>query len=98
MIDLRARASYLSRRLRQGRFIRVCRVVGIAFALVWAHSGGACRIGWIGLDWMVPEAWNVEHNNRHYYHYLSELTDPDLVEANLSQLQLRDMPIPLLLK
>jgi len=34
------------------------------------------------LDWMMPEAWNVEHNNRHHY-CLSEKDDPDLVEANL---------------
>lgn len=42
-------------------------------------------------DWMMPEAWNVEHNNRHHYN-LSEVTDPDLVEMNLEQL--RDAPIP----
>jgi hypothetical protein len=24
---------------------------------------GAIRLA----DWMVPEAWNVEHNNRHHY-------------------------------
>jgi hypothetical protein len=65
---------------------------------LWCGLTVAAHAGLVGLDWMVPEAWNVEHNNRHYYHYLSELTDPDLVEANLSQLQLRDMPIPLLLK
>merc|ERR1719461_1584959 len=32
-------------------------------------------------DWMLPEAWNVEHNNRHHY-CLSEIHDPDLVEQN----------------
>jgi len=47
------------------------------------------------LDWMVPEAWNVEHNNRHHY-CLSELDDPDLVENNLSDI--RDSDMPLLLK
>jgi len=46
-------------------------------------------------DWMMPEAWNVEHNNRHHYN-LSELEDPDLVENNLSEL--REMKIPLVLK
>jgi fatty acid desaturase len=46
-------------------------------------------------DWMMPEAWNVEHNNRHHYN-LSELEDPDLVENNLSEL--RDMKMPLILK
>ena len=46
-------------------------------------------------DWMMPEAWNVEHNNRHHYN-LSELTDPDLVENNLKNL--RDLNIPIVLK
>merc|ERR1719509_644931 len=32
-------------------------------------------------DWMLPEAWNVEHNNRHHY-CLSEIHDPDLVEQD----------------
>jgi hypothetical protein len=47
------------------------------------------------LDWMVPEAWNVEHNNRHHYN-LSEVHDPDLVEANLTSM--RDMPVPVFFK
>jgi hypothetical protein len=47
------------------------------------------------LDWMMPEAWNVEHNNRHHYN-LSEIEDPDLVENNLSDL--RDMKAPLWFK
>lgn len=46
-------------------------------------------------DWMMPEAWNVEHNNRHHYN-LSEIEDPDLVENNLADL--RDMKAPLLFK
>ena len=46
-------------------------------------------------DWMLPEAWNVEHNNRHHYN-LSEITDPDLVEQNLGML--REMDAPLLFK
>lgn len=46
-------------------------------------------------DWMMPEAWNVEHNNRHHYN-LSELDDPDLVENNLADL--RDMKVPVLFK
>jgi Fatty acid desaturase len=46
-------------------------------------------------DWMMPEAWNVEHNNRHHYN-LSEVTDPDLVEMNLENL--RDAPIPVFFK
>jgi fatty acid desaturase len=46
-------------------------------------------------DWMMPEAWNVEHNNRHHYN-LSELDDPDLVENNLAEL--REMKAPVLFK
>jgi len=47
------------------------------------------------LDWMMPEAWNVEHNNRHHYN-LSEIHDPDLVENNL--VELRNMKAPLIFK
>jgi len=43
-------------------------------------------------DWMLPEAWNVEHNNRHHYN-LSELEDPDLVENNLVDLRDSDSPM-----
>jgi hypothetical protein len=42
------------------------------------------------LDWMLPEAWNVEHNNLHHYSLgEGEGGDPDLVEYNLRYL--RDM-------
>ena len=37
-------------------------------------------------DWMLPEAWNVEHNRLHHYH-LGEPQDPDLVERNLDFLR-----------
>lgn len=46
-------------------------------------------------DWMLPEAWNVEHNNLHHYR-LGELEDPDLVERNLATL--RELPLPNLVK
>jgi len=46
-------------------------------------------------DWMMPEAWNVEHNNRHHY-CLSEVEDPDLVENNLKDM--REMPVPTFVK
>jgi hypothetical protein len=37
------------------------------------------------LDWMRPEAWDVEHNNLHHYRLGEEGMegDPDLVERNL---------------
>jgi len=41
-------------------------------------------------DWMMPEAWNAEHNGRHHYN-LSETEDPDLVEENL--VDLREMNV-----
>eukprot|EP00294_Goniomonas_avonlea_P008809 CAMPEP_0114550908 /NCGR_PEP_ID=MMETSP0114-20121206/6322_1 /TAXON_ID=31324 /ORGANISM="Goniomonas sp, Strain m" /LENGTH=414 /DNA_ID=CAMNT_0001735709 /DNA_START=6 /DNA_END=1250 /DNA_ORIENTATION=+ len=43
-------------------------------------------------DWMLPEAWNVEHNNLHHYH-LGEDGDPDLVERNLKYLRESDAPL-----
>lgn len=43
------------------------------------------------LDWMAPEAWNVEHNRLHHYR-LNEVDDPDLVQRNL--LWLRDSNVP----
>lgn len=47
------------------------------------------------LDWMAPEAWNVEHNRLHHYR-LNELSDPDLVQRNLAFV--RDSPVPMLFK
>ena len=38
------------------------------------------------LDWMLVEAWNVEHNQLHHY-CLGELADPDLVENNLQAIR-----------
>ena len=46
-------------------------------------------------DWMLPEAWNVEHNNLHHFR-LGESGDPDLVERNLELL--RDIKLPLWMK
>ena len=46
-------------------------------------------------DWILPEAWNQEHNHLHHY-ALNEETDPDLVEQNLETL--RDLDIPLVVK
>lgn len=44
--------------------------------------GGAVSRARDWLDWMLPEAWNLEHNRLHHYH-LGEDDDPDLVERNL---------------
>ena len=42
-------------------------------------------------DWMLPEAWNVEHNNLHHYR-TGEPGDPDLVERNLEVRHPRPRP------
>jgi len=46
------------------------------------------------MDWMLPEAWNVEHNNLHHYR-LGESGDPDLVERNLELMRTFPLPRPL---
>merc|ERR1711908_32735 len=46
-------------------------------------------------DWMLPEAWNVEHNNLHHFR-LGEPGDPDLVERNLETL--RQVKLPMVVK
>ena len=47
------------------------------------------------LDWMLPQAWDVEHNKAHHY-YLSEEKDPDLVEHNFELM--RDLQLPKAMK
>jgi len=49
------------------------------YALGWRRA-----LDW--LDWMLPEAWNAEHNQLHHYQ-LGESGDPDLVERNTAYLQ-----------
>jgi len=44
------------------------------------------------LDWMLVEAWNVEHNQLHHYS-LGEVHDPDLVEHNLKSIRALDVPM-----
>jgi len=47
------------------------------------------------LDWMLVEAWNMEHNQLHHYH-LGETLDPDLVEHNMSTM--RELQAPMFVK
>ncbi len=42
-------------------------------------------------DWMIPEAWNYEHNVLHHA-YTGEERDPDLIERNAAWV--RDMKVP----
>ncbi|KAK3235290.1 hypothetical protein CYMTET_54495 [Cymbomonas tetramitiformis] len=44
------------------------------------------------LDWMLPEAWDVEHNHLHHYQ-LGEIGDPDLVERNMQSLRQERTPM-----
>jgi hypothetical protein len=44
--------------------------------------GSVVQRGKDWLDWMLPEAWNVEHNRLHHYR-LNEDGDPDLVQRNM---------------
>lgn len=49
------------------------------------------------LDWMLPEAWNVEHNKLHHYQ-LGEPGDPDLVERNMKDIRdAREAGVPTML-
>ena len=54
--------------------------------------GGPLRRTRDWLDWMLPEAWNLEHNVLHHYK-LGEDGDPDLVERNLEFV--RQWPFPM---
>eukprot|EP00931_Biecheleriopsis_adriatica_P058352 TRINITY_DN3470_c0_g1_i1.p1 TRINITY_DN3470_c0_g1~~TRINITY_DN3470_c0_g1_i1.p1 ORF type:complete len:465 (-),score=95.19 TRINITY_DN3470_c0_g1_i1:80-1414(-) len=60
---------------------------------------GIFAIGWRRfldwMDWMLPQAWDAEHNKMHHY-YLSEEKDPDLVERNFELLH--KLPLPMVLK
>jgi fatty acid desaturase len=46
------------------------------------------------LDWIVPDAWDYEHNVFHHY-YTGELTDPDLVERNVDFFREWKLPRPI---
>lgn len=47
---------------------------GFALGTVWRRL-----LDWF--DWMLPEAWSIEHNQLHHYR-LGEDLDPDLLERN----------------
>jgi len=42
-------------------------------------------------DWMLPEAWDVEHNALHHYE-LGEGSDPDLLERNAHNVRIANRP------
>jgi fatty acid desaturase/ferredoxin len=43
------------------------------------------------MDWILPEAWDYEHNTLHHA-FTNHHKDPDLVEANLDLLRTANMP------
>eukprot|EP01061_Rhynchopus_euleeides_P042112 TRINITY_DN73531_c0_g1_i1.p1 TRINITY_DN73531_c0_g1~~TRINITY_DN73531_c0_g1_i1.p1 ORF type:complete len:427 (+),score=172.35 TRINITY_DN73531_c0_g1_i1:71-1351(+) len=45
------------------------------------------------LDWILPEAWDVEHNTLHHYN-TSEQDDPDVVQRNFQTTRDWDVPQP----
>uniref|UniRef100_A0A7S2WM42 Fatty acid desaturase domain-containing protein n=1 Tax=Mucochytrium quahogii TaxID=96639 RepID=A0A7S2WM42_9STRA len=62
----------------------------------WVFAVGSLlrrAIDWF--DWMLPEAWNLEHGRLHHYS-LNEDNDPDLVQRNVQYL--RELDIPLVFK
>jgi len=79
------------------------------FAIIAHHSlhggMGVSRRGWFAkgtvrrildwLDWILPEAWVVEHNKNHHY-VLNEDSDPDKPDRNTAFIQ--GLQIPLVLK
>jgi fatty acid desaturase len=58
----------------------------------FARGGLRARVrDW--LDWVEPEAWNLEHNVLHHYR-TGERADPDLVEHHMQMLRDADWPTP----
>lgn len=66
-------------------------IPGIPARYTSAHFG-IQRRRWLDWpDWMLPEAWNYEHNRLHHFN-LNETHDPDLVQRNSEWL--RQMKLP----
>merc|ERR550532_2587277 len=49
-------------------------------------------VDWV--DWILPEAWNAEHNKEHHYK-LNECADPDRVDRNTEFVSSLQLPYPL---
>lgn len=59
------------------------------------HFAKGWRRFWDWPDWILPSAWNFEHNTLHHYH-TGESEDPDCPEQNVELL--RNIKIPIWLK
>ncbi len=66
--------------------------VGRRFTSKYFARGWRRYVDW--LDWIVPDAWDYEHNTFHHY-YTGELTDPDLVERNVESFRASKIPNPI---
>ncbi len=62
------------------------RIAGVPARYTSQHFAKGARRWLDWLDWMLPEAWDLEHNVLHHY-ATGELADPDLLEENLASLQ-----------
>jgi len=61
----------------------------------WVFAvGSVVRRAFDWFDWMLPEAWNIEHGRLHHYS-LNESEDPDLVQMNTAFLRDINVPKPL---
>jgi fatty acid desaturase len=58
--------------------------------------GSVMQRGKDWLDWILPEAWNLEHNRLHHYRLNEDGGDPDLVQSNAEWV--RQMNIPTWIK
>jgi fatty acid desaturase len=53
-------------------------------------KGGRRIIDW--MDWLLPGAWEFEHNVLHHYH-TGEMSDPDFPQKNTSSLRIKRLPV-----
>ena len=56
------------------------------------HFGKGWRRFLHWFDWMIPEAWDFEHNILHHFH-TGESTDPDLVEETFEHIRNSKLPM-----
>lgn len=86
-----ARWTMLGHHIRHGGYDRLSNAPDWARRKTFAHGRRRLR-DW--LDVILPEAWDVEHNDRHHTR-LGEDADPDRVEDNLEWLRRSSLPMPL---
>lgn len=60
------------------------------FQSIYFAKGHRRILDW--MDWLLPGAWEFEHNILHHYH-TGELSDPDYPQKNTASLRARKMPL-----